>query len=148
MAIGIDSHQLEKDGEVLNKKVTQQMFDSITREVVEETGIPASSLVSQKDLFLFVSLMNIRKLSDRSFVQLQSHPLFIGISRRELRMRDQLCFSSSGVVIIQMTFKNYTLVLKMGLSQHSSTLSLWLVPLIHKAYIRETKNNRLHVFTL
>ncbi|EFH70431.1 hypothetical protein ARALYDRAFT_891797 [Arabidopsis lyrata subsp. lyrata] len=44
MAIGIDSHQLEKDGEVLNKKVTQEMFDSITREVVEETGIPASSL--------------------------------------------------------------------------------------------------------
>lgn len=60
MSVGIDSHQLEKDGEGLNKKVTQEMFDSITREVVEETGIPASSLVSYKDLFLCrLSLRNI-----------------------------------------------------------------------------------------
>lgn len=54
MSVGIDSHQLENDGEVLNKKVSQEMFDSITREVVEETGIPASSLVSQKCFFLFL----------------------------------------------------------------------------------------------
>ncbi|KAL0713648.1 hypothetical protein Bca4012_020626 [Brassica carinata] len=65
MSVGIDSRQLEKDGEVLNKKVTQEMFDSITREVVEETGIPASSL---------------------------SPPLFIGISRRELNVRPAMFF--------------------------------------------------------
>ncbi|CAF2085596.1 hypothetical protein YC2023_071233 [Brassica napus] len=65
MSVGIDSHQLEKDGDVLNKKVTREMFDSITREVVEETGIPASSL---------------------------STPLFIGISRRELNVRPAMFF--------------------------------------------------------
>ncbi|KAF8052874.1 hypothetical protein N665_1495s0005 [Sinapis alba] len=65
MSVGIDSHQLEKDGEVLNEKVTQEMFDSITREVVEETGIPASSL---------------------------SPPLFIGISQRELNVRPAMFF--------------------------------------------------------
>ncbi|CAN6984569.1 hypothetical protein Bca4012_006416 [Brassica carinata] len=65
MSVGIDSHQLEKDGDALNKKVTQEMFDSITREVVEETGIPASSL---------------------------STPLFIGISRRELNVRPAMFF--------------------------------------------------------
>ncbi|KAJ4890498.1 Nudix hydrolase 9 [Raphanus sativus] len=65
MSVGIDSHQLENDGEVLNKKVSQEMFDSITREVVEETGIPASSL---------------------------STPLFIGISRRELNVRPAMFF--------------------------------------------------------
>ncbi|XP_024009501.1 nudix hydrolase 9 isoform X2 [Eutrema salsugineum] len=69
IAVGIDdSHQLEKDGEtseLLNKKVAQEMFDSIINEVVEETGIPASSL---------------------------SSPLFIGISRRELNVRPAMFF--------------------------------------------------------
>ncbi|CAN8255005.1 unnamed protein product [Cochlearia groenlandica] len=69
LEVGIDdSHQLEKDvetSELLNKKTTQEMFDSITREVVEETGIPASSL---------------------------SLPLFIGISRRELNVRPAMFF--------------------------------------------------------
>ncbi|KAL1215015.1 Nudix hydrolase 9 [Cardamine amara subsp. amara] len=69
MSVGIDdTHQLEKDVEaveVLNKKVTQEMFDSIICEVVEETGIPASSL---------------------------SAPLFIGISRRELNVRPAMFF--------------------------------------------------------
>jgi hypothetical protein len=53
-AVGIDYHQLENNvqtGEVLNKKVTQEMFDSIICEVVEETGIPASSLVSRNEFF-------------------------------------------------------------------------------------------------
>lgn len=31
---------------VINRKVSQEMFDSIIREVVEEIGVPASSLVS------------------------------------------------------------------------------------------------------
>ncbi|XP_019102258.1 PREDICTED: nudix hydrolase 9 isoform X1 [Camelina sativa] len=67
-AVGIDYHQLESNvrtGELLNKKVTQEMFDSIICEVVEETGIPASSL---------------------------SPPLFIGISRRELNVRPTMFF--------------------------------------------------------
>lgn len=34
------------DSDVINKKVSQEMFDSIIREVVEETGVPATSLVS------------------------------------------------------------------------------------------------------
>ncbi|CAA7036765.1 unnamed protein product [Microthlaspi erraticum] len=69
VSVGIDdSHQLEKDvntSEVLNKKAAQEMFDSIICEVVEETGIPASSL---------------------------SNPLFIGISRRELNARPAMFF--------------------------------------------------------
>ena len=75
MSVGIDSHQLEKDGEGLNKKVTQEMFDSITREVVEETGIPASSLVSYKDSFCVVSLKEylVGMLSDPSFIQFAEH---------------------------------------------------------------------------
>jgi 8-oxo-dGTP pyrophosphatase MutT (NUDIX family) len=32
--------------ELINKKVSQEMFDSIIREVVEEIGVPASTLVS------------------------------------------------------------------------------------------------------
>ncbi|EOA24431.1 hypothetical protein CARUB_v10017689mg, partial [Capsella rubella] len=67
-AVGIDYHQPEIDvqtSELLNKKVTQEMFDSIICEVVEETGIPASSL---------------------------SQPLFIGISRRELNVRPAMFF--------------------------------------------------------
>jgi len=32
--------------ESINIKVSQEMFDSIVREVVEEIGVPASSLVS------------------------------------------------------------------------------------------------------
>lgn len=31
---------------MVEKKVSQEMFDSIIREVVEEIGVPAASLVS------------------------------------------------------------------------------------------------------
>ncbi|XP_027347152.1 nudix hydrolase 9 isoform X3 [Abrus precatorius] len=45
--IGISSHQYVKElTESIDTKVSQEMFDSIVREVVEEIGVPASSLVS------------------------------------------------------------------------------------------------------
>ena len=36
----------EEDVSWLTERVSQEMFDGIIREVVEETGVPASSLVS------------------------------------------------------------------------------------------------------
>ncbi|GMN24388.1 hypothetical protein TIFTF001_000547 [Ficus carica] len=65
---GIAFHQHGKnsiDYDVINKKVSQEMFDSIIREVVEETGVPATSL---------------------------SEPVFIGVSRRELNVRPAAFF--------------------------------------------------------
>lgn len=53
------------DPEVLNRLVAQEMFDSIIREVVEETGVPAESL---------------------------QNAVFIGISRRELNVRPTAFF--------------------------------------------------------
>ena len=38
------------DPEFINRKVSQEMFDSIIREVVEEIGVPEASLVSRKSL--------------------------------------------------------------------------------------------------
>ncbi|KAJ7947723.1 Nudix hydrolase 9 [Quillaja saponaria] len=66
--VGIASHEYVKnltESELVNKKVSQEMFDSIIREVVEEIGVPASSL---------------------------STPVFIGISRRELNVRPAAFF--------------------------------------------------------
>ncbi|BAT90670.1 nudix hydrolase 9 [Vigna umbellata] len=64
--IDITSHQYVKElAESLNIKVSQEMFDSIVREVVEEIGVPASSL---------------------------SIPTFIGISRRNLNVRPAAFF--------------------------------------------------------
>ncbi|KAH1220504.1 Nudix hydrolase 9 [Glycine max] len=64
--IGITSHQYNKElTESINTKVSQEMFDSIVREVVEEIGVPASSL---------------------------SIPAFIGISRRNLNVRPAAFF--------------------------------------------------------
>ncbi|CAN1230715.1 Nudix hydrolase 9, partial [Linum grandiflorum] len=51
--------------EDLNKKVSEEMFDSISREVVEEIGVPATSL---------------------------SSPIFIGLSRRNLNVRPAAFF--------------------------------------------------------
>ncbi|XP_056175827.1 nudix hydrolase 9 isoform X2 [Syzygium oleosum] len=61
--IGIESHQPGnslRESELLNKRVSEEMFDSIVREVIEEIGVPGSSL---------------------------GNPLFIGISRREMNVR-------------------------------------------------------------
>ncbi|WVZ02336.1 hypothetical protein V8G54_023142 [Vigna mungo] len=64
--IGITSHQYVKElAESIDIKVSQEMFDSIVREVVEEIGVPASSL---------------------------SIPTFIGISRRNLNVRPTAFF--------------------------------------------------------
>lgn len=65
---GIAFHQQTNnsiDSELLNKKVAEEMFDSIIREVIEETGVPATSL---------------------------GKPVFIGISRRELNVRPAAFF--------------------------------------------------------
>ena len=44
------SHQTdEEDLARLNDRVSQELFDGIIREVVEETGVPASSLVSRTE---------------------------------------------------------------------------------------------------
>lgn len=64
--LGITSHQHVKElTESVNVKVSLEMFDSIVREVVEEIGVPASSL---------------------------SIPAFIGISRRNLNVRPTAFF--------------------------------------------------------
>lgn len=46
--VGITSHKSEnglQNSELNNSKVSQEMFDSIVREVVEEIGVPAAALV-------------------------------------------------------------------------------------------------------
>ncbi|XP_023761062.1 nudix hydrolase 9 [Lactuca sativa] len=62
--VGITPHKCE-NSELRNKNISQEMFDSIIREVVEEIGVPASTL---------------------------SDPLFIGISRRVLNVRPTAFF--------------------------------------------------------
>lgn len=63
---GITSHLCgSTESEFINQKVSQEMFDSIIREVVEEIGVPAESLCN---------------------------PLFIGISRRRLNVRPAAFF--------------------------------------------------------
>ncbi|XP_074295122.1 nudix hydrolase 9 isoform X2 [Silene latifolia] len=62
--IGIIFHDALEPAD-LHKKVVEEMFDSIIREVVEETGVPTESLCK---------------------------PVFIGISRRELNVRPTAFF--------------------------------------------------------
>ncbi|CAD6334830.1 unnamed protein product [Miscanthus lutarioriparius] len=74
--IGIMGHQTDGDFACLTERVSQEMFDGIIREVVEETGVPASSLTD---------------------------PVFIGVSCREVNVRSTAFFftkcniDSSGV---------------------------------------------------
>lgn len=66
--IGILAHGCDQgltDSEDINRKTSKEMFDSITREVVEEIGVSAPCL---------------------------SDPIFIGISRRELNVRPTAFF--------------------------------------------------------
>ncbi|KAK6926904.1 NUDIX hydrolase domain [Dillenia turbinata] len=64
--IGLESHQPHGlTATRVNEMVSQEMFDSIIREVVEEIGVPASSL---------------------------SNPIFIGISQRWLNVRPTAFF--------------------------------------------------------
>ncbi|TVU18211.1 hypothetical protein EJB05_34295 [Eragrostis curvula] len=64
--IGIMGHQAdEEDFACLSERVSQLMFEGIIREVVDETGIPASSLTD---------------------------PVFIGVSLREINVRPTAYF--------------------------------------------------------
>ncbi|XVF05582.1 hypothetical protein REPUB_Repub05bG0185100 [Reevesia pubescens] len=66
--VGVETHEYSKDSkdsQLVNEKVSKEMFDSIIREVVEEIGVPTTSL---------------------------SDPLFIGISRRVLNVRPAIFF--------------------------------------------------------
>ncbi|PKA56350.1 Nudix hydrolase 9 [Apostasia shenzhenica] len=66
--VGILTHptnESSSDHVVLNEKISQEMFEGITREVVEEIGAPSESL---------------------------SDPIFIGISRRNLNARPTAFF--------------------------------------------------------
>ncbi|RAL46122.1 hypothetical protein DM860_006276 [Cuscuta australis] len=67
-AVGLTCHKSDTDPnhcEIINRKASQEMFDSISREVVEETGVPAANL---------------------------STPIFIGISQRVLNVRPTAFF--------------------------------------------------------
>ena len=47
--VGIQTHEYSKDSkdsELVNKRISEEMFDSIIREVIEEIGVPTTSLVS------------------------------------------------------------------------------------------------------
>ncbi|CAL4903187.1 unnamed protein product [Urochloa decumbens] len=75
--IGIVGHQTDEENLApLSERVSQEMFEGIIREVVEETGVPASSLTD---------------------------PVFIGVSCREMNVRPTAFFftkcdiDSSGV---------------------------------------------------
>lgn len=51
--IGVMSHQIE-DGDNkqdINNRASQEMFDSIIKEVVEEIGVPPDTLVSGSYIF-------------------------------------------------------------------------------------------------
>ncbi|KAI3996428.1 hypothetical protein MKX01_006918 [Papaver californicum] len=71
--VGISAHQHEgsmSESALINRKVSQEMFDSIIREVVEEIGVPASSLISYTTY----------------------SAVFIGMSRRGLNVRPTAFF--------------------------------------------------------
>lgn len=63
--IGIMDHKADEDLAHLCGRISQEMFDGIIREVVEETGVPAHSLTD---------------------------PVLIGISRREMNVRPTAFF--------------------------------------------------------
>ncbi|GAA0172715.1 phosphatase [Lithospermum erythrorhizon] len=64
--VGVLSYQVDScSRETINKKISQEMFDSISKEVVEEIGVPLNAL---------------------------STPIFIGISRRVQNVRPAAFF--------------------------------------------------------
>ena len=82
--VGIASHQHSKElTESINNKISREMFDSIVREVVEEIGVPASSLVSSVPNF-DLNVMNIVYkmttliLHESYPLVLATHLLFLG----------------------------------------------------------------------
>ncbi|XP_050369910.1 nudix hydrolase 9 isoform X1 [Argentina anserina] len=60
--VGIISHHHKDltDLELLNKKVSQEMFDSIVREVVEEIGVPSDSLYEHVFIGISRRVLNVR----------------------------------------------------------------------------------------
>ncbi|MQM12343.1 hypothetical protein Taro_045265, partial [Colocasia esculenta] len=79
--VGISAHTTDEpltDLVLLNQKVAEEMFDGIIREVVEEIGVPVSSLA----VLMLTSLQ----------ANVQTHPVFIGISLRELNVRPTAFF--------------------------------------------------------
>lgn len=56
--IGISEHPADgvsPGSEHLNKKIAVEMFDGITREVVEEIGVPAHYLVKSTHILTFLN---------------------------------------------------------------------------------------------
>ncbi|KAL1827598.1 hypothetical protein ACET3Z_006014 [Daucus carota] len=58
--VGITAHQSNQDTELINKMISQEMFDSISREVVEEIGVPAESLCTPIFIGLSLRAINVR----------------------------------------------------------------------------------------
>ncbi|CAL8999321.1 unnamed protein product [Prunus brigantina] len=60
--VGLVSHHHEDltDSKVINDKVSQEMFDSIVREVVEEIGVPSASLHEQVFIGISRRVLNVR----------------------------------------------------------------------------------------
>uniref|UniRef100_A0A452XQB5 Nudix hydrolase domain-containing protein n=1 Tax=Aegilops tauschii subsp. strangulata TaxID=200361 RepID=A0A452XQB5_AEGTS len=68
--VGILAHQNdEKDVAGLTERISDEMFDGIIREVVEETGVPASSLFCRQNPFSLEFLDEKRMLGQQhSFI--------------------------------------------------------------------------------
>ncbi|XP_012064954.1 nudix hydrolase 9 isoform X2 [Jatropha curcas] len=61
--VGITCHQSSKDltdSKMISSKVSQEMFDSIIREVVEEIGVPATSLCNVRFIGISCRVLNVR----------------------------------------------------------------------------------------
>ncbi|CAL9120721.1 unnamed protein product [Musa acuminata var. zebrina] len=61
--IGISAHLTDKgqtESELLNHKVSMEMFDGIIREVVEEIGLPANSLTDPLFIGISCRVVNVR----------------------------------------------------------------------------------------
>lgn len=101
------------------------MFEGIIREVVEETGIPSSSLVSQKFFpwlhFLFCCNFDLPEgstvfpiifkpfdgISDQCVFLIQSDPVFIGCSRRKQNVRPAAFFYVGSALSSAQVLHNY-----------------------------------------
>ncbi|URE44397.1 NUDIX domain [Musa troglodytarum] len=97
--IGISAHLTDKgqtESELLNQKASMEMFDGIIREVVEEIGLPANSLVSLGSYIISGltgwTYPNSSTLVVTCLICVQTDPLFIGISCRVVNVRPTAFF--------------------------------------------------------
>ncbi|KAG6433468.1 hypothetical protein SASPL_105082 [Salvia splendens] len=76
--LGIIRHQTDGESiqEMVDKRVSEEMFESIIREVVEEIGVPAATLLDM----------------DKRVQDFMGKPIFIGISQRALNVRPTAFF--------------------------------------------------------